>query len=210
MNDLKNPITRESKSRNNLLTLKKYCISFFITLTLSIFCFSMSPNYSTTKYNIINSNEYYKNQIIDSLKREVQLYINKIAPNSKVSADTIITACLKYKMDICFVLAQGHLESHFGTRGIATLTNSVFNVGAMGDGIIIRTYKTPNSSVEPYIILLIEKYLNNGKSVDILINNYKNKNGYRYAIAQNYEEQLKIIYYRLKDKTNINNLQNLL
>jgi flagellum-specific peptidoglycan hydrolase FlgJ len=208
MKVLKNPIIRDSKSQNNLLTLKKYIISFFIVLILYTWVFSSSVACDKSVYVIKQYN--VKVDITNSLKKEVKMYIDKIAPGSKVSADTLTNICLKYKINICFVLAQGHLESHFGTRGMATFTNSVFNVGTFDNGIIIRNYKTANQSLEPYVVLLISNYLNKEKSVDTLINNYKNKNGYRYAMANNYEEQLKIIYNRLKYNTNINNLQNLL
>ena len=75
----------------------------------------------------------------------------------------------KYNIDIKFVLAQGEVESHFGTKGMASKTNSVWNVGAF-DGYDlkhIRTkYNNPNQSIEPYLILLNKKYLINKIELD--------------------------------------------
>ena len=43
-------------------------------------------------------------------------------------AKILIDVCQKYGLSIKFVLAQGQLESHFGTKGLARKTNSIFNV----------------------------------------------------------------------------------
>ena len=86
-------------------------------------------------------------------------YIKTNAPNSSLSGYCIVTNCEKYDLDIKFVLAQGQVESCFGTKGLATKTNSVFNVGAYDNKTYEEIngnfkYKHPDFSVEPYMQLL--------------------------------------------------------
>ena len=101
-----------------------------------------------------------KAQLVD----EVQNYINTVAPTSNLRACILVDACEKYNIEVKFALAQGEIESHFGTKGLASKTNSVWNVGAYDDHFyskIMGTYKYshPNESIEPYLKLLYEKYL---------------------------------------------------
>ena len=63
-----------------------------------------------------------------ALTREVQSYIDEVAPTSNVRGYAIVDECEKYNVDICFVLAQGEIESHFGTKGLGAKFNNVFNI----------------------------------------------------------------------------------
>ena len=56
-----------------------------------------------------------KSQVID----EIDKYIKQVAPNSVLNAITLFNLCEEYGVDIKFALAQGHIESHFGTKGMA-------------------------------------------------------------------------------------------
>ena len=147
------------------------------------------------------------------LINEVNSYIKTIAPTSKLSGKDIVEKCLKYNIDIIFVLAQGQIESHYGTTGTARKTNSVFNVGAY-DGHSANKqnkngfgFNNPNDSVEPYLKVLINNYLVNGKTEYDLMNNYVNYLGMRYASNKNYERMLKSVYNKIKKTTNIYDLQ---
>ena len=110
------------------------------------------------------------------LVNEVDTYIQRIALSSKLEGKVIVDMCLKYNIDIIFVLAQGQAESHFGTTGTARKTNSVFNVGAYNGHSASKQisngfgFKHPNDSVEPYILLLINNYLVNKTTNDLLYN----------------------------------------
>ena len=86
--------------------------------------------------------------------------------------------------------AQGQLESHFGTEGIAAKTNMVWNVGAFdnksAEDIINDKNKNtaishPDKSIEPYIRLLYSTYLVDGKTEKDMFIKYVDKNGKRYA-----------------------------
>ena len=147
-----------------------------------------------------------KAQLVD----EVQNYINTVAPTSNLRACILVDACEKYNIEVKFALAQGEIESHFGTKGLASKTNSVWNVGAYDDHFyskIMGTYKYshPNESIEPYLKLLYEKYLTN-EVEEGLLRNFVDYNGNRFASDKNYEERLKYKYKYIGNNTQIDSL----
>jgi hypothetical protein len=176
--------------------MNKFILTLFLFLTP---CITMA-----------NDSDYNK------LVIEVDNYINKISPTSKLDGKVIVDMCIKYDVDIMFVLAQGQIESHFGTTGTARRTNSVFNVGAF-DGRSSTSqinkgygFEHPNDSVEPYLILLSNNYLVNGVNIDNLMHNYVNKYGHRYASSRGYEQMLRCVYNSINKNTNIKQYQSLL
>ena len=147
-----------------------------------------------------------KAQLVD----EVQNYINTVAPTSNLRACILVDACEKYNIEVKFALTQGEIESHFGTKGLASKTNSVWNVGAYDDHFyskIMGTYKYshPNESIEPYLKLLYEKYLTN-EVEEGLLRNFVDHNGNRFASDKNYEERLKYKYKYIGNNTQIDSL----
>ena len=147
-----------------------------------------------------------------SLVREVQNYIDKVAPSSNLRGYAIVDECEKYNIDICFVLAQGEIESHFGTKGLGGKFNNVFNVNVHDKVRNAKTmnknyiYTYPNESIEPYLKLLISKYLVDKTELDLL-NNYVDVNGLRYASSETYEEVLTSKYKTIIASTNIKCLE---
>lgn len=147
------------------------------------------------------------------LINEVNSYIKTIAPTSKLTGECIVDKCLYYNIDIAFVLAQGQIESHYGTAGTAKNTNSVFNIGAYDGHSANKQRKNgfgfdyPDDSVEPYLKVLINDYLVNGKTEYDLMSNYVNYLNMRYASNKNYERMLKSVYNKIKKATNIYDLQ---
>lgn len=167
-------------------------------------------NTNNNEINIIEYTDSVKTQLIT----EVDTYINTIAPSSKLDGEIVVDMCCEYNVDIAFVLAQGQIESHFGTTGTARKTNSVFNVGAY-DGYSAAKQRAngfgfshPNESVEPYLILLTNNYLVNGKTINDLMVSYINYLGMRYASDTRYEYMLRSVYNKINSKTNINSLYN--
>jgi flagellum-specific peptidoglycan hydrolase FlgJ len=146
------------------------------------------------------------------LTREVQSYIDKIAPTSNVRGYAIVDECEKYGINICFVLAQAEIESHFGTKGLGSKFNNVFNVDVHDkvkgkkDMNKKYIYQYPNESIEPYLQLLTTKYLVNKLESDLLIK-YVDINGSRYATDIDYEAKLRSKYNSIVDNTNIVKLQ---
>lgn len=142
-----------------------------------------------------------------ALVNEVQAYINTIAPSSNLRGYALVEECEKHGVDICFVLSQAEIESHFGTKGIASKLNSVFNVGIY-DGKtaeeIDNKYKFdyPNESIEPYLKLLNERYLVNKTEQD-LMKKFVDINGNRYASNPNYENMISDKYKYITENTKI-------
>jgi len=159
-----------------------------------------------------------KKRANEKLIKEVESYINKMAPDSRLSAELIVKVCDDYDLDIIFVLAQGLLESHFGTRGKAVETNSVWNVGTYDNGHIKYWYNDPNESVEPYAKLVHEKYLMLADSIDVndkgileLVQDrgYTNYNGRRFASAKKYESSLRTLIIKIDMETSISLYQDI-
>lgn len=145
------------------------------------------------------------------LTHEVQNYINTIAPTSNLRAYAIIDECESYNVDIMFVLTQAEIESHFGTKGIGSKLNNVFNVGVF-DGLshekVSKNYKYdyPNESIKPYLELLTTRYLVK-KTEEDLMNKYVDINNKRYASDEHYEEKFRNKYNYIKSNTRIEELQ---
>lgn len=145
----------------------------------------------------------------EALAVEVDKYIKTVAPTSVVDALNLIDLCAEYNVDLRLALVQGHLESHFATKGTAARTYSIFNVGAF-DGHSAEKqkkngygYKHPDYSVEPYLKLLTTDYLVDGKTELDLLNKFVNKNGKRYASSTTYETMLKDRWDKIDEVANI-------
>lgn len=197
--------------------MKKFCfvlIGVIVIIIITVIIYFTILTITGKKYDF--TTEYYKelelkfSGVKSDLVDAVQNYIDSIAPYSNLRAFELVENCEKYNVDIKFVLAQGEVESHFGTKGMASKTNSIWNVGAF-DGYDlkhIRTrYNNSNQSIEPYLILLNKKYLINKIELDLL-DKYESVDGYRYATDKFYEEKLKNKYNYILNKTKIDSLQN--
>lgn len=140
----------------------------------------------------------------EALVIEVENYIKEYAPASALSALTLVNLCGEYGVDVRLPLAQGHIESHFGTKGTASKTNSVWNVGAFdgysADKQIRKGYgfKHPDYSIEPYLKLLTTRYLIEGKTEEELLDNFVDINGNRYASCQEYESKLRCKWNKME------------
>lgn len=138
-----------------------------------------------------------------------QHYIDSVAPNSGLRALILVENCEKYGIPITFTLAQGEIESHFGTTGLAYRTNSVWNIGAF-DGYNINDiqhkFNNPNDSVLPYLELLVNNYLPS-KTVEDLLESFVDINGNRYASDKHYEAKLSAKYQYIIDNYRIDELQ---
>lgn len=152
-----------------------------------------------------------KSHLVD----EVSNYIYKVAPTSNLSGVILVDECEKFGVDVKFVLAQGELESHFGTKGLGAKTNSVWNVGAFDSLSYSEIHKkhvfsNPNASIEKYLELITTNYLYGNKTEVNLLSNFVDKNGRRYASSPSYETSLSHIYDVIRTTTVIDSLQEVL
>ena len=140
-----------------------------------------------------------------ALVNEVQNYITQVAPSSNLRGYAIVEECEKYGVDICFVLAQGEVESHFGTKGIASKLNCVFNVGVYDNKTVEQVesqyrFDYPNESIEPYHKLLTTRYLVNKLETN-LMQKFGDVNGKRYATDPEYEVKISSKYKYITENT---------
>lgn len=155
-----------------------------------------------------NMQEFYEART--QLAIEVNNYIKAVAPTSKLNALNLIDLCSSYNVDLRLALVQGHVESHFGTKGTAAKTNSVFNVGAYDGHSANRQkgngfgFEHPDESVEPYLKLLTTSYLVNGRTENDLLYKFVNVHGMRYASNTKYESFLRSRWTRIDRYANIN------
>ena len=138
---------------------------------------------------------------VDNLIRQSRAIMG-FTDEPDVSAENIVSMCEKYNFYLPLLLAQAHLESHFGVTNRAQNTNSIFSVGAYDDGRDIVRYKTKDDSVEAYIKLMKNDYLSD-KSVKQLLSNkgFVNSNGDRYASNKNYERDIRATMNGIVKKT---------
>ena len=164
--------------------------------------------FEVMKHEAVLSYNEYKSKLV----KEVKAYIDSVAPTSSLTGYAIVDCAERYDLDIKFVLAQGQIESHFGTTGMAVKTNSVFNVGAYNNADYDTIngkfkYKHPDYSIEPYMQLLYKDYITGTKTELDLMAKYVNKNGQRYSANANYENDLLNLYRSIDKSTRITELQ---
>lgn len=169
----------------------------------------------TNKYptNIIQQDTIITNDTTDFIYMEsrenlitcVDTYIKNVAPTSNIDSEYFVDMCDLYNVDIRLALAQAHLESHFGTKGTASKTNSMFNIGAYDGHSANKQIKNgfgfpdPNCSIEPYLKTLTTNYLVDGVTEKDLLNNFVNKHGWRYASSKEYEIKLTRLWNNMDD-----------
>lgn len=167
-----------------------------------------NANYSLDIYhdNIELAYEGARSELVAT----IDLVIRGIAPTTCMNGLAILKGCEKYNVDLFFVLAQGQLESHYGTKGLATKTNSVFNVFAYDGKSYAQInkngkYSHPDLSIEPYLKLISTRYLVNGKTEIDLMSSYVDSDGHRYASNEQYEDSLLNIYNKFISNDTLQN-----
>lgn len=193
--------------------INSVCLLFVAIFAVLAFTWSMPKQKEQTGYD--TATEYIRelqvqyNGVKADLVDLTQHYIDSVAPNSGLRALILVENCEKYGIPISFTLAQGEIESHFGTTGLAYRTNSVWNVGAFDDytlNDIQHKFNNPNDSVDPYLDLLVKNYLPS-KSIEDLLENFVDVNGNRYASDTYYETKLKSKIDYIKKHYPIDDLQ---
>lgn len=212
--------------RRSTVILSVICLILFIFTSATSFCLLLKINklelhhvekyekYSYA-YDCIKEAELSYWDTKAELTNEIQNYIDKVAPTSNLRGYAIVEECEKYNVDICFVLAQGELESHFGTTGVAAKTNMVWNVGAFDGKSAEEIIKDgdynihPNESIGAYLEELMTNWMVNKTEYD-LMQKYVNTSGKRYASNPNYEIILQDKYNKILESTRIQELSKIL
>lgn len=158
------------------------------------------------EFKLIEREEVFK--VERDLLTAIDSYINANSKGSGLDPRKILEMSVEYDYDIVLALAQAQVESHFGTKGVASRTNSVWNVGTFDDGTILYKYEDPNLSIEPYMSLMVRRYLVNGKTANDLLKSWSfvNHRGKRYATFPYYEYRVRKVYEHIKECTNIDDI----
>ena len=194
--------------------MKNFAIGLFIFvwifagITIPLYLIKKNENTISRRQQIaIKAQRMEEYEIArNQLAIEVDNYISSVAPKANIDAFLMVDLCWQYGVDIRFVLAQGQIESHFATKGTAARTLSIFNVGAYDGHSASRQkrngfgYSDPNDSIEPYLHLITNEYMVNGKTEIDLMQNYVNRLGMRYASNPRYEKMLRSVYKRISNK----------
>jgi flagellum-specific peptidoglycan hydrolase FlgJ len=194
--------------------MKNFAIGLFIFvwifagITIPLYLINNNESFiSRRQQNAIKAQRMEEYEIArNQLAIEVDNYITSVAPKANIDAFLMVDLCWQYGVDIRFVLAQGQIESHFATKGTAARTLSIFNVGAYDGHSATRQkrngfgYSDPNDSIEPYLQLITNEYMVNGKTEIDLMQNYVNRLGMRYASNPRYERMLRSVYKRISNK----------
>ena len=184
------------------------CISIFIIIVFDLV--RKPDNYS---YQIYRERlELHMDGIKDRIVTDIDNYIDSVAPENGLNGIRLFELCDEYNVDVRFVMAQAQVESHFGTKGMASKTNIVWNVKTY-DGDTLEDikrrkahYKHPDESIEPYLKLLVNDYLVNGKTEEDMFIEFINFDNKRYASNHNYENMLLTVYNRINENTNLKQL----
>lgn len=146
--------------------------------------------------------QFIKSEIIS----EVSSYIETYAPNSEMSPKAIVEKCLDKDYVISLLLAQAHIESHFGTKGRAKRTNSVFGIRAYDDGTNALFYATPNDAIDHYIEVMNNYYLKDNPPLEVLKRGLTRGNA-RYASDPSYEIKIITKINQINGEYHIDKLQ---
>lgn len=209
-------IVSETLSTFRIFNLKILTLLLLLVLNATGHNFIKTPPNNKQLDELANlKKEKFVNEIKTNAKinliTEVDNFIDSLAPTNKLSAENIINICNDYDIELIFVLAQGLLESHYGTRGVASRTNSIFNVGTYDDGQILYRYKHPDDSIEPYAKLLVKRYLVNRTENHLLQDKgYTNVYGQRFASSKRYESSMRALMSKIDIETSIGMLQEII
>lgn len=186
-------------------------IAIFVGVLL--FAHDVLSDYPDHNYEVYRSRiELSMEGVKDDIVSEIDAYIDSVASNSGINGIVLFELCDAYNVDVMFAMAQAEAESHFGTKGIAAKTNSVWNVksydGRTAEDIKKKNdhYKHPDDSIEPYLKLLTTSYLIGDKTEEDMFIKFVNKDNKRYASNERYEALLLNIYSRINEATNLKDL----
>ena len=141
----------------------------------------------------------------------IQGFIDKYSDSkSPVTAQDVMDVSAKYGVPVEFILAQGRLESNFGTKGRGARTKNIYNVGNVTAGDTMAKDSTEQkkfsrdmgdwvNGLESYADLMSRKYRPSDGDWNKLLEEFVNNDGNRYATDPNYEKTLSSIISSIYD-----------
>lgn len=140
-------------------------------------------------------------QFFYDYEKRGQLYLDRDCFNGTPISGKLLKDCAKNAYDstgiivpLELALSQAQWESGMGLKGRSP-KNNPYNIGEWNTlGITTIYFHSTEQGVQTYYYLMATKYLNN-KSIQKLLINFVNLNGYRYAHSKTYEHHIKQQYY---------------
>lgn len=204
---------KRKKVYNLLITL---FASFLAVLVFSGYCQfgihakNLEKNEATANIQVpqfpkseIHRLDLYQERM-DSLRiqlvKEVDSYMRKHYPNTKLSADYIVDICIDQNFDIPLLLSQAQQESGFGKR---MKGNSVF-------GVISRQYTNVDNAVKDYVAIMKKSYVKTRTPEECIASGFyvEGSRKYKYAGNPAYAQTIGKIRSNIIRTTSIQNLYN--
>lgn len=142
----------------------------------------------------------------ETYKEICQTFINHRNPSAQVTGQMMANCARKYfsqgyvppELALAQLTLEGGLSKNPEAKPIKT--KNPFNVGNTDSGKVnVRT--SFEDGVCLYYELMTRKYITGDKSAEDLLQNFVNVNGYRYASAQDYEQDLNSLVGSIKKVT---------
>lgn len=178
-------------------TFLSTCIS--LTLLCQILNVSSENNsqlindYITTSEIILEEVDTME-RFFNTYETQAQTYLDRDVFDGTPITGKILSECARTTYDstgvivpLNLALSQAQLESGMGIRGKSP-KNNPYNVGEWDRGTM-WTFSNTQEGVQAYYNLIANDYLSE-RTIDDLLINFVNTDGYRYASRQSYEESV--------------------
>lgn len=131
------------------------------------------------------------------LFKKFEEIINEVTQGEEtVPARQLLLLCKNFGVDPTLVLAQGILESRWGTQGAGKATKNIFNVGNTDDGTL-RYFSTYAEGLEEYLKLLRNRY--HVKAERFIEGRAQRRDGKgRYATDPDYTDKLRQVVHKIR------------
>lgn len=147
-----------------------------------------------------NSCKILKYKVVE-IKSEVEYrieeYLNTNYPTTPLKANWVMQYSQEFGVSPEFILTVSQLETSHATNPNAIRcyrNKTIFSQGEWDDGSSRISYTTYKESVRDFCKLIKTDYLVDGKTEQQLVENFVNREGYRYASFPQYEKYMRIQY----------------
>lgn len=139
--------------------------------------------------------QYYMDSVKISYSIQAQKYLDRKVFKSTPLTGEMLAECAIQTYDstgilvpVELVLAQAQVESGMGRKGRSPINNP-FNIGEWNERTV-TVFKSTRQGVQSYFNRMASDYLS-CRSLDSLLQNFVNCQGYRYAGSKTYERKIR-------------------
>lgn len=143
----------------------------------------------------------YLDSLFNDYEKRANIYLAQKRFNKSPIKGFMLSTCAKDAylstgifLPVELALAQAQLESEMGTKGRSPDTNP-FNIGEY-DNETVMVFNNTYDGVRAYYKYMTRNYLR-CRPIDILLKNFTNCGGYRYASSSDYEKKVSELYFSI-------------